>query len=171
MFFHGKECEYHAGKHIDERKYIHGKKNPDYKKPMRCAKGSECAFNHRPVSLREKTERRLYEEARKSQAPVLHTDADLFAAYPTLEWKFANAYATDNMSDLDVECLKLSLERSGWDVVEHGNYFDIIIPPYALTRGTRSRRGSGGSGGNSGNSGNSNSNSGGSRKTRKARKN
>jgi hypothetical protein len=125
--FHGPLCEFHAGKKIDERRRLAGGiANPRFKKPMLCGKGNACAFNHRNSTRRAKTERKIYEKARLEQAPVLKSEADLVAAYPTLEYKAADAWSTDEMTPLDKQCLKQSLKKSPQvEYEEHGDFIEI----------------------------------------------
>jgi len=125
--FHGEICAFVAGKKIDERRWLPGgKPNPRFKKPMLCGKGNACAFNHRSSTRKAKTERKIYEKARLEQAPVLKSEADLVAAYPTLEYKAADAWSTDEMTPLDKECLVRSLKKSPQaEYEEHGDFIEI----------------------------------------------
>jgi hypothetical protein len=135
--FHGaKECNFVAGKKIDERRWLPGgKSNPRFKKPMLCNRGASCAFNHRSATRKAKTERKIYEKARLEQAPVLKSEADLTAAYPTLEYKAASAWSTDEMSPLDKECLERSLKKS--PQAEHTKHGDYIEINFKSSRGSR----------------------------------
>ena len=93
---------------------------------MLCGKGTSCPFNHRNSTRRAKTERKIYENARLEQTPVLKSEADLVAAYPTLEYKAADAWSTDEMSPLDKECLKQSLKKSPQaEYKVHGDFIEI----------------------------------------------
>lgn len=155
-FFHGpKPCEFAEGKKKDERRRLAGgKPNPQYGKPMPCGKGKDCPFDHRPHTRREKTEKALYERARKLQAPQLHSEADLFAAYPSIEWLAGDSYRVTHMSSLDLACLKLSLEKSEWEYEEHSDFWTIKAPlgtrmitrlennsrPVKRSKGTRNTR-------------------------------
>ena len=127
--FHGpKECNFHAGKMINKRERLPGgKRNPQKGKPMSCDKGSRCAFNHRSQTRRKKTEQKQYETARKAQSPVLYSEADLFAAYPDLEYRAADDYSMDKMSNVDKECLMLSLKKSGVEYEMHRDFITIKI--------------------------------------------
>ena len=138
--FHGAEpCAFVAGKKIDERRWLPGgKPNPRFKKTMVCSRGSACGFNHRSSTRKAKTERKIYEKARLEQAPVLKSEADLVAAYPTLEYKAADAWSTDEMSPLDKECLKQSLKKSPQaEYKVHGDFIEIN---FKSSRSSRSRR-------------------------------
>jgi hypothetical protein len=104
-----------------------GKRNPQLGKPIPCDKGARCAFNHRSQTRRKKTEEKQYETARKAQAPVLYSEADLFAAYPDLEYRAADDYSLDKMSNLDKECLMLSLKKSGVEYETHKDFITIKI--------------------------------------------
>ena len=139
--FHGaKECNFAAGKHTNTRKWLPGgKPNPQKGKKMVCGKGSACEFNHRSATRRASTEKKIYEKARLEQAPVLLSEADLVAAYPTLEYKAADAWSTDEMSALDKKCLMVSLKKSPADVEEHGDYIDISFPNKSRS-GSRNNR-------------------------------
>jgi hypothetical protein len=125
--FHGPLCEFQAGTRTNGRRWLSGgKPNPRFKKPMLCEKGTSCPFNHRNSTRRAKTERKIYEKARLEQAPVLKTEADLVAAYPTLEYKAADAWSTDEMTPLDKQCLKQSLKKSPQaEYEEHGDFIEI----------------------------------------------
>lgn len=127
--FHGpKECNFHAGKMINKRERLPGgKRNPQLGKPIPCDKGARCAFNHRSQTRRKKSEEKQYETARKAQAPVLYSEADLFAAYPDLEYRAADDYSLDKMSNLDKECLMLSLKKSGIEYSIGGDFITIKI--------------------------------------------
>jgi hypothetical protein len=135
-FFHGeKECNFAAGKQINTRRWLPGgKPNPQKGKKMTCRNGSHCKFNHRSATRRASTEKKIYEKARLEQAPVLLSEADLVAAYPSLEYKAADAWSTDEMSPLDKKCLMASLKKSPAEFDEHGDYIDIRFP-----NGSRSR--------------------------------
>lgn len=126
-FFHGpKICEFAAGLKKDERKRLPGgKPNPQFGKPMPCGKGASCPFDHRSASLRSRTEKAVEERARKEMAPKLHGEADLFAAYPKLDWIAGYSYKIDKLDPLDKECLFISLDKSGWTYEEHGDFLDI----------------------------------------------
>jgi hypothetical protein len=127
--FHGpKECNFHAGKMIDKRERLPGgKRNPQKGKSIPCDKGARCTFNHRSQTRRKKTEDKLYETARKAQAPVLYSEADLFAAYPNLEYRAADDYSLGRMTSLDQECLMLSLKKSGVEYEMHRDFITIKI--------------------------------------------
>jgi hypothetical protein len=127
--FHGpKECNFHAGKMINKRERLPGgKRNPQLGKPIPCNKGARCIFNHRSQTRRKKSEEKQYETARKAQAPVLYSEADLFAAYPDLEYRAADDYSLDKMSNLDKECLMLSLKKSGIEYSIGGDFITIKI--------------------------------------------
>ena len=125
--FHGPLCEFQAGTQTNQRRRLAGgKANPRFGKAMLCGKGTSCPFNHRNSTRRAKTERKIYENARLEQAPVLKSEADLVAAYPTLEYKAADAWSTDEMSPLDKECLKQSLKKSPQaEYKVHGDFIEI----------------------------------------------
>ena len=125
--FHGPLCEFQAGTRTNGRRWLSGgKPNPRFGKAMLCGKGNACAFNHRNSTRRAKTERKIYEKVRLEQAPVLKTEADLVAAYPTLEYKAADAWSTDEMTPLDKQCLKQSLKKSPQaEYEEHGDFIEI----------------------------------------------
>jgi hypothetical protein len=144
-FFHGaKECEFHAGLKKDERRRLPGgKPNPQFGKPMPCGKGSSCTFNHRSKTRRDKTEKAIYVRARKQQAPILKSEADLFAAYPTLEWLAGDSYRTNKMSALECSCFELSLKKSGWDFEEHADFWTVKIPHDSRSKGSRAGTGTG----------------------------
>jgi len=143
--FHGDECEYHAGKKIDERRSIlnpqFGKKgqpqyikNPHKGKSLPCQQGNSCKFNHRPRSRRSRTQKKLkaeaeqmYEVARLQQAPVLKSEADLLAAYPDIEWLAADSYKINHMSHFDKICLMASLKKSKVTYDVHRDFIEIIF--------------------------------------------
>jgi hypothetical protein len=94
-------------------------------KAMLCEKGKSCSFNHRSQTLRSSTEKKIYEKARLEQAPVLVSEADLVAAYPTVELLAADSWTTKDMTHLDKECLMKSLAKSHLDYKVHGDFIDI----------------------------------------------
>jgi hypothetical protein len=127
--FHGsKECNFAAGKMINRRpRLAGGRKNPDLGKPMKCGKGSQCQFNHRSVTRKQRTEQHRYETARKEQAPSIETKADLLAAYPSLGSEGGATFTTGGMTPLDHACLLLSLKKSNVEHEESGNSIKIHL--------------------------------------------
>jgi hypothetical protein len=127
--FHGsKECNFAAGKMINRRpRLAGGKRNPDVGKPLKCQKGSQCQFNHRSVTRKQRTEQHRYETARKEQVPLIETKADLLAAYPSLGSEGGTTFKTDEMTPLDHACLLLSLKKSNVEHEESGNSIKIHL--------------------------------------------
>jgi len=129
LMYHGpKECNFAAGKHINTRKWLPGgKPNPQKGKPMVCGKGSRCEFNHRNVTLRASTAKKVHDKARLEHTPVLHSEADLVAAYPNIEYRAGDAWSTNEMSRLDRECLMRSLKKSPLNFKVHGDFIEIVF--------------------------------------------
>jgi hypothetical protein len=127
LMYHGpKECNFAAGKHINTRKWLPGgKPNPQKGKAMACGKGSRCEFNHRNVTLRASTAKKVHDKARLEHTPVLHSEADLVAAYPNIEYRAGDAWSTNEMSRLDQECLMRSLKKSPVEYKIHGDFIEI----------------------------------------------
>ena len=129
LMFHGpKECNFAAGKHTNTRKWLPGgKPNPRKGKPMLCDKGSRCEFNHRNATLRASTTKKAHDKARLEHTPVLHSEADLVAAYPNIEFRAGDAWSTKDMSSVDEECLMRSLKKSPLNFKVHGDFIEIVF--------------------------------------------
>jgi len=127
VLFHGpKECNYAAGKHVNTRKWLPGgKPNPRKGKPMLCNKGSRCNFNHRNITLRASTAKKAHEKALLENTPVLHSEADLVAAYPRLDLLAGDSWSTKEMTTLDKACFMRSLKKSPLEYEVHRDFIEI----------------------------------------------
>jgi hypothetical protein len=79
---------------------------------MVCGKGCQCPFDHRRPEIIASSNVASQRRARSKAVPVLHTEMDLFAAFPSVDWLAADFYDTSNLSDEDRELFIQSLEKS-----------------------------------------------------------
>ena len=120
QLFHGNICDFHAGMRTDERKFLFVKQgdkeirkpNPNHKKPMLCQKGDSCPFDHASEEVRKARIESGIQQKRFQFAPVLKTEADILAVFPTIEWRFSDVYTYGGLSSADMDLLEICLERS-----------------------------------------------------------
>ena len=122
QLFHGPVCDFHAGLRTDERKFLFPtdpktgkqirKPNPRYEMPMLCQKGDSCPFDHASEEMRKARVEAGIQQKRFQFAPVLKTEADILAVFPTIEWRFSDVYTYGGLSAADMDLLEICLERS-----------------------------------------------------------
>ena len=120
QLFHGPVCDFHAGKNTDNRKFLFVKQgdkeirkpNPRYEMPMLCQKGDSCPFDHASEEMRKARVEAGIQQKRFQFAPVLKTEADILAVFPTIEWRFSDVYTYGGLSAADMDLLEICLERS-----------------------------------------------------------
>ena len=105
QLFHGPLCEFHAGMKVHFAGPRRGQK-------MTCQKGLACPFDHASAELRAARVAAGLAEKRFRYAPSLKTEADIFAVFPTMEWRFADVYTYGGLSAADMDLLEVCLERS-----------------------------------------------------------
>ena len=105
QLFHGPLCEFHAGMKVHFAGRMKGQK-------MTCGKGLACPFDHASAELRAARVAAGLAEKRFRYAPSLKTEADIFAVFPTMEWRFADVYTYGGLSGPDMDLLEVCLERS-----------------------------------------------------------
>jgi hypothetical protein len=113
QLFHGPICDFHAGKNTDNRRRLpNGATNPRFGKPMLCQKGDSCPFDHASEEVRKARIESGIQQKRFQFAPVLKTEADILAVFPTIEWRFSDVYTYGGLSSADMDLLEICLERS-----------------------------------------------------------
>ena len=113
QLFHGPVCDFHAGKNTDNRRRLpNGATNPRFGKPMLCQKGDSCPFDHASEEMRKARVEAGIQQKRFQFAPVLKTEADILAVFPTIEWRFSDVYTYGGLSAADMDLLEICLERS-----------------------------------------------------------
>jgi len=113
QLFHGPVCDFHAGKNTDNRRRLpNGATNPRFGKPMLCGKGDSCPFDHASEEVRKARIESGIQQKRFQFAPVLKTEADILAVFPTIEWRFSDVYTYGGLSSADMDLLEICLERS-----------------------------------------------------------
>ena len=113
QLFHGPVCDFHAGKNTDNRRRLpNGATNPRFGKPMLCQKGDSCPFDHASEEVRKARVEAGIQQKRFQFAPVLKTEADILAVFPTIEWRFSDVYTYGGLSAADMDLLEICLERS-----------------------------------------------------------
>ena len=113
QLFHGPVCDFHAGKNTDNRRRLpNGATNPRFGKPMLCGKGDSCPFDHASEEVRKARIEAGIQQKRFQFAPVLKTEADILAVFPTIEWRFSDVYTYGGLSSADMDLLEICLERS-----------------------------------------------------------
>jgi len=113
QLFHGPVCDFHAGKNTDNRRRLpNGSANPRLGKPMLCGKGDSCPFDHASEEVRKARIESGIQQKRFQFAPVLKTEADILAVFPTIEWRFSDVYTYGGLSPADMDLLEICLERS-----------------------------------------------------------
>jgi hypothetical protein len=113
QLFHGNICDFHAGKNTDNRRRLpNGATNPRFGKPMLCGKGDSCPFDHASEEVRKARIDSGIQQKRFQFAPVLKTEADILAVFPTIEWRFSDVYTYGGLSSADMDLLEICLERS-----------------------------------------------------------
>jgi hypothetical protein len=113
QLFHGPVCDFHAGKNTDNRRRLpNGATNPRFGKPMLCGKGDSCPFDHASEEVRKARVEAGIQQKRFQFAPVLKTEADILAVFPTIEWRFSDVYTYGGLSSADMDLLEICLERS-----------------------------------------------------------
>ena len=113
QLFHGPVCDFHAGKNTDNRRRLpNGATNPRFGKPMLCGKGDSCPFDHASEEVRKARVEAGIQQKRLQFAPVLKTEADILAVFPTIEWRFSDVYTYGGLSSADMDLLEICLERS-----------------------------------------------------------
>ena len=113
QLFHGPVCDFHAGKNTDNRRRLpNGATNPRFGKPMLCQKGDSCPFDHASEEVRKARVEAGIQQKRFQFAPVLKTEADILAVFPTIEWRFSDVYTYGGLSSADMDLLEICLERS-----------------------------------------------------------
>ena len=113
QLFHGNVCDFHAGKNTDNRRRLpNGATNPRFGKPMLCQKGDSCPFDHASEEMRKARVEAGIQQKRFQFAPVLKTEADILAVFPTIEWRFSDVYTYGGLSAADMDLLEICLERS-----------------------------------------------------------
>ena len=105
QLFHGPLCEFHAGMKVHFAGPRRGQK-------MTCGKGLACPFDHASAELRAARVAAGLAEKRFRYAPSLKTEADIFAVFPTIEWRFADVYTYGGLSPAEMDLLEVCLERS-----------------------------------------------------------
>ena len=105
QLFHGPLCEFHAGLKVHFGGPKRGQK-------MTCGKGLACPFDHASPEMRAARVAAGLAEKRFRYAPSLKTEADIFAVFPTMEWRFADVYTYAGLSAADMDLLEVCLERS-----------------------------------------------------------
>ena len=105
QLFHGPLCEFHAGMKVHFAGPRRGQK-------MTCGKGLACPFDHASAELRAARVAAGLAEKRFRYAPSLKTEADIFAVFPTMEWRFADVYTYGGLSPAEMDLLEVCLERS-----------------------------------------------------------
>ena len=105
QLFHGPLCEFHAGMKVHFAGRMKGQK-------MTCGKGLACPFDHASAELRAARVAAGLAEKRFRYAPSLKTEADIFAVFPTMEWRFADVYTYGGLSAAEMDLLEVCLERS-----------------------------------------------------------
>jgi hypothetical protein len=113
QLFHGPICDFHAGMRTDNRRRLpNGATNPRFGKPMLCGKGDSCPFDHASEEVRKARIESGIQQKRFQFAPVLKTEADILAVFPTIEWRFSDVYTYGGLSSADMDLLEICLERS-----------------------------------------------------------
>ena len=113
QLFHGPVCDFHAGKNTDNRRRLpNGNANPRFGKPMLCGKGDACPFDHASEEVRKARVEAGIQQKRFQFAPVLKTEADILAVFPTIEWRFSDVYTYGGLSPADMDLLEICLDRS-----------------------------------------------------------
>ena len=105
QLFHGPLCEFHAGMKIHFNGPRRGQK-------MTCGKGLACPFDHASAEMRKARVDAGLQQKRIQFAPSLRTEADIFAVFPSIEWRFSDVYTYGGLSAADMDLLEVCLERS-----------------------------------------------------------
>ena len=105
QLFHGPLCEFHAGMKVHFNGPRRGQK-------MTCGKGLACPFDHASAEMRKARVDAGLQQKRIQFAPSLRTEADIFAVFPSIEWRFSDVYTYGGLSAADMDLLEVCLERS-----------------------------------------------------------
>ena len=105
QLFHGPLCEFHAGMKVHFNGPRRGQK-------MTCGKGLACPFDHASAEMRKARVDAGLQQKRIQFAPSLRTEADIFAVFPSIEWRFSDVYTYGGLSAAEMDLLEVCLERS-----------------------------------------------------------
>lgn len=113
-YFHGaKVCEFHAGRNTDNRRRLpDGKSNPNFGKAMACGKGASCPFDHRKPEVIASTLLACQRRDKQKSVPALLCEADIYAAFPGVEWRMGDVFDTGALTEEDRELFIQALEKS-----------------------------------------------------------